>query len=328
MQISGKKMGSLKAVKDSLKKGGSSLNTFIKNVPADGITVRFITEPEEWFGFYEYWNDESRNFTPMAVGEILPDGARPSFRYLASAVDIETDRVIPLKLAKTAANSLILKYDKYGTMLDRNYELQRHGEGLDTTYDVTPDAPSKLNLAKYEVIDLEQVLISARATSLGETDTKASTPTIDDDELDEEKVVVTSGRKSPMVKKKKFSSDDLFPNGEYREDYSQEELEFMVEEDATAIKDILDSWELSPALKGEKAISAILEAQSPSSKDDEDDEIIDMDEETSEPEVLDEETLTAMSLRDLRVICEDYDIDHEGMNKPAMIRSIIEASEK
>ena len=102
----------------------------------------------------------------------------------------------------------------------------------------------------------------------------------------------------------------------------------MVEEEATAIKDILDSWELSPALKGEKAISAILEAQSPSSKDDEDDEIIDMDEETSEPEVLDEETLTAMSLRDLRVICEDYDIDHEGMNKPAMVRSIIEASEQ
>ena len=76
MQISGKKMGSVKAVKDSLKKGGSSLNTYIKNVPAEGITVRFLTEPEEWFGFYEYWNDESRNFTPMAVGEILPDGAK------------------------------------------------------------------------------------------------------------------------------------------------------------------------------------------------------------------------------------------------------------
>ena len=89
MQISGKKMGSVKAVKDSLKKGGSSLNTYIKNVPAEGITVRFLTEPEEWFGFYEYWNDESRNFTPMAVGEILPDGAKASFRYLASVVDVE-----------------------------------------------------------------------------------------------------------------------------------------------------------------------------------------------------------------------------------------------
>lgn len=274
MKISGKKMGSVKAVKDSLKKGGSSLNTYIKNVPAEGITVRFLTEPEEWFGFYEYWNDESRNFTPMAVGEILPDGAKASFRYLASVVDIETDRVIPMKLAKTAANSLILKYDKYGTMLDRNYELQRHGEGLDTTYDVTPDAPTKLNLAKYETIDLEQVLISARATSLGESDVKKSEPTIDDDEIDEEvkpkAKVVTSGKKTAKV----------------------QELDDEDEEE------------------------------------DEDDEVIEMDDDEVEEEVLDEETLSSMTIRDLRTICEDMEIDYEGMAKPAMIRSIIEASEQ
>ena len=326
MQISGKKMGSLKAVKDSLKKGGSSLNSFIKNVPADGITVGFITEPEEWFGFYEYWNDESRNFTPMAVGEILPDGARPSFRYLASAVDIETDRVIPLKLAKTAANSLILKYDKYGTMLDRNYELQKHGEGLDTTYDVTPDAPSKLNLAKYEIIDLEKVLVSARATSLGETDTKVSEPTIDDDEIDEEPKKPVAKKSKPASKEVLFDADKLFPKGEYREDYSEDELVFMQADDARTIKDLLESWELDESLTGARAITAIVIAQSAS---DEDDEIVEVeDDDDDAEEALDEETLTAMSLRDLRVICEDMEIDHEGMNKPAMVRSIIEASEK
>ena len=275
MQISGKKMGSVKAVKDSLKKGGSSLNTYIKNVPAEGITVRFLTEPEEWFGFYEYWNDESRNFTPMAVGEILPDGAKASFRYLASAVDVDSDRVIPLKLAKTAANSLILKYDKYGTMLDRNYELQRHGEGLDTTYDVTPDAPTKLNIGKYEVIDLEQVLITARATSLGESDVKKSEPTIDDDEIDEEvkpkSKVISAGSKAVSSVKKTAKVEEL------------------------------------------------------DDEDDEDDEVVEMED---EEEVLDEETLSSMTIRDLRTICEDMEIDYEGMAKPAMIRSIIEASEQ
>ena len=260
MKISGKKMGSVKAVKDSLKKGGSSLNTYIKNVPAEGITVRFLTEPEEWFGYYEYWNDESRNFTPMAVGEVIPDGAKPSFRYLAVAVDIESDRVIPMKLAKTAANSLILKYDKYGTMLDRNYELQRHGEGLDTTYDVTPDAPSKLNLAKYETIDLEKVLVDARALSLGETDTeKEESP-------------------KPTAKAK------------------------------TAPKQVVEDDE--------------------DEESDEDTDLDELEEMEDEEEALDEETLSAMSLRDLRIICEDMEIDHEGMNKPAMIRSIIEASEQ
>jgi len=265
MKISGKKMGTLKALKDSLKKGGSNLNSYIKNVPAEGITVRFITEPEEWFGFYEYWNDESRNFTPMAVGEILPDGAKASFRYLTCAVDIENDRVIPMKLAKTAANILILKYDKYGTMLDRNYELQRHGEGLDTTYDVTPDAPSKLNLAKYEVLDLEKILIGARATSLGETDTEESSP---DKKSDKNSAVATATKKKSPV----------------------------------AVKDDDD--------------------------EDEDDDEDDTDDVEDVTEALDEETLSAMSLRDLRVVCEDLDIDHDGMNKSAMIRSIIESSEK
>lgn len=283
MKISGKKMGSVKAVKDSLKKGGSSLNTYIKNVPADGITVRFLTEPEEWFGFYEYWNDESRNFTPMAVGEVLPDGTRPSFRYLASAVDVETDRVIPLKMAKTMANSLMLKYDKYGTMLDRNYELQRHGEGLDTTYDVTPDAPSKLNLAKYETLDLEKVLIDARSVSLGETDTEKSAPTVDDDEVDDEddafSVKATRAKKAESAKKKAVVVDE--DDDEDTEDEDEDEMEEMEEL--------------------------------------EDDE---------ESEVLDEETLSAMSLRDLRVICEDMDIDHDGMSKPDMVEAIIEAQEQ
>lgn len=281
MKISGKKMGSVKAVKDSLKKGASSLNTYIKNVPAEGITVRFLTEPEEWFGFYEYWNDESRNFTPMAVGEVLPDGAKPSFRYLASAVDIETDRVIPLKLAKTAANSLILKYDKYGTMLDRNYELQRHGEGLDTTYDVTPDAPAKLNLAKYDILDLEKVLIDARSLSLGENDTQKSkaksAPTIDDDEVDDEDDPFNPPPKSAKKSKPASKNDDD-------------------EED----------------------------------DDDDDDELIDMDADDDEDteEVLDEETLSAMSLRDLRVICEDMEIDHDGMSKSDMVQAIVEVSEQ
>lgn len=326
MKISGKKMGSVKAVKESLKKGGSSLNTYIKNVPAEGITVRFLTEPEDWFGFYEYWNDESRNFTPMAVGEILPDGAKPSFRYLASAVDIETDRVIPLKLAKTAANSLILKYDKFGTMLDRNYELQRHGEGLDTTHDVTPDAPSKLNLAKYEALDLEKILIDARALSLGETDTAKSEPAFDEDDEDEDtKTLVASGRSTAT--KQKFTDGQLFPDGEYREDYTEEELSFMAEQDERTIGDLLENWELDDSLTGKKAIAAILKAQDSSDEDDEVEELEDEDEDT-ETEVLDEETLSSMSLRDLRVICEDMEIDHDGMSKPAMVRSIIEASEE
>jgi hypothetical protein len=96
-----------------------------------------------------------------------------------------------------------------------------------------------LNLAKYETIDLEQVLVSARATSLGETDTKASEPTIDDDEIDDDKPKAVAKKSKPAVKEVLFDTDKLFPKGEYREDYSEDELVFMQDDDARTIKDLL-----------------------------------------------------------------------------------------
>lgn len=340
MNISGKKMGNIKALKESLKKGGSSLNTFIKNVPAEGITVRFITEPEEWFGFYEYWNDESRNFVPMAIGEILPDGAKASFRYLASAVEIESDRVIPMKLAKTTANSLILKYDKYGTMLDRNYELQKHGEGLDTKYDVTPDAPSKLNLAKYEPLDLEQVLIKARAYSLGENDTAKAESSLDDDDVDrdEEKLVAVGKTTATMVKKKVvgktgYSYIGIFPKDDdgddtVRNDYSEEELEWVATNKPEWMKEILEALEIEDVDdESMTEVQAVMQQQAQSTAISSDDD----EEEDKTEEPLDEETLNAMKLRDLRIICEDMDIslaDSESMSKAQLIELIIESSEK
>lgn len=315
MNISGKKMGSVKALKESLKKGGSSMQTYIKNVPAEGITVRFLTEPEEWFGYYEYWNDESRNFCPMAVGEILPDGAKPSFRYLASVLDIESDRVVPLKLAKTAANSLILKYDKYGTMLDRNYELQKHGEKLDTTYDVTPDAPSKLNLSKYDGLDLEKVLLDARANALGEKEEEPaprSVPDaddIDDDDDDEATGSSTAG------------NEDLFPDGEFRTDYRLLELRSMSESDVSSL---LEWWELDDALTGDKALNAILQAQKGYDEEDEEEE----SEEDTDTDSYDEDTLKAMSIRDLRLIAEELEIDFKELDKPSLITAIIDAVEE
>ena len=317
MEISGKKMGTLKALKDSLKKGGSSLNTFIKNVPAEGITVRFLTEPEEWFGYYEYWNDESRNFCPMAVGEVLPDGSRPSFRYLTCAVDIESDRVIPLKLAKTAANSLILKYDKYGTMLDRNYELQRHGEGLDTSYDVTPDAPSKLSLAKYDTIDLEKVLVEARANALGEQDTeprKSKPPVIDNDEIDNEDD--TNDEDAEEI---------LFPSNTYREDYTESELQDIVKNFNHEVKNLLETWEIDETLVGKSAVRAILKAQK--DKENNEDEDVETDEDNA-TDSYDKETLDAMSLRDIKLIAEDLEIDVAGMPRNLLIEAIIDANEK
>jgi len=357
MKLSAEKMGSMKAVKDSLKKGGSSGNfkTYIKNIPADGLTVRFLTEPEEWFGYHEYWDDSAKTFVPMVEGEILPDGAKPSFRYLANALDVENDRVIPLKLAKTAANVLILKYDKYDTMMDRNYEVQKHGEGLDTTYDVTPDSPSKMNLAKYELLDLEQILADARAEATGDTPDTSSDAEVDDDDKDEVEIPARATKSKKTTPEpvsvgsaedddddedtdeeedeaaEEFPAEVLFPDGEYRTNYSEAELNSMEGDDIAGLGDwwMMDEYEIDFDTR-EKTIASILRAQSLYLLDQDDPESVDDEsDEDEEEQEYSEEDLRAMSIGELRLIAEDLEIDiPRGAKKETLVDLIIEAAEE
>ena len=354
MKLAAKEMGSIKALKETLKKGGGSGSAqYIKNVPADGITVRFLTEPEQWFGYDEYWNDEAKNFVPMAEGEILPDGARRSFRYLTVALDVEADRVIPLKLPKTAANSLILKYDKYDTMMDRNYELEKHGEGLDTTYEVTPEAPSKMNLAKYELLDLEAILLAARRMALGEDDivSGSSTATFAEDDIDDDTDDDTDidtavdeaisddapALKAAAAKPKKIGAPDveaLFPDDDFRTDYNEEELAQI--EELGELEDLAGWWEC------DANITAILLAQEEENGTDDDDDDDDEDEDDEsdadddtddsaddddEAVEYDEDELRGMSVRALRVIANDLGLSTRGLAKDDLVDAIIEASE-
>lgn len=303
MRLNARKMGSMRAVKDSLKKGGGNQAAWIKNVPADGITVRFLTEPEEWFGYSEYYDESAKAFVPMAEGEVLPDGARPSFRYLANALEVGSDRVIPLKLPKTAANALILKYDKYGTLMDRNFDLQRHGEGLDTTYDVTPEAASKLNLAKYELLDLEEVLLASRRQALGEEDAVGSSTNpvqvVNDDDVDDDDDAPTN-------------DDELFPDGDLRLDYSAAELASMT---ASDLEMVADYWAVEPDIK------AILAAQNPV-EDEAEDEVADQ-----HLLVYTEASLMSYGVRELRLLALDLSVDPKGKTKHQLVEAIIEASE-
>lgn len=361
MKLSAKKMGSMKAVKESLKKGANSgFKQYIKNIPADGISVRFLTEPEEWFGYQEYWDESARTFVPMVEGEILPDGAKASFRYLANALDVENDRVIPLKLAKTVANVLILKYDKYDTMMDRNYDCQKHGEGLDTTYDVTPDAPSKMNLTKYDLLDLDKVLSDARAEATGD---RADAPEEEDEPtVVATKVITSKPTKSvtPLSKKvstgsatasveevevvvdePSYSNDELYPDGEFRTDYTQNELSFISNADDTQFTDLCSWWDESgySITATKHTIDQILEIlqhqtdynleselEDEESVEEDDDEGID-DEDDDEVEYS-EDDLRAMSLKELKLIATDMGIDITGSNTVGKIVDlIIEESE-
>ena len=150
--------GSLKAIKTKLKKGSGA--GLIKWVPKDKpLVVRFLQEPEEFVMYQDCWDGKLRRSFPFVEGmEEGKDFDRASTVFLANALDIDTDKVIPLQLKQSIMNTLIIRFEKIGTLMDRDYEISRYGAGLDTTYDVMSEAKQPRNLRKYELLDLEDIL--------------------------------------------------------------------------------------------------------------------------------------------------------------------------
>ena len=176
------RLGSAKAVKDSTKKS-AGMHPKVKIIPAEGsITVRFLEEPSDWFGFYEYFDE---GYFPLLEGQTLPDGVKASFRYLANAYIVDDSKVMAVKMPKTLVELLMGYYDKRSTILDRDYELSRTGSGaLDTKYLASPDSPTKMNTARLKIIDIGSIL----------EDMASGADDADDDE--EEDVPVRRGSKS------------------------------------------------------------------------------------------------------------------------------------
>lgn len=159
MGVKGGVIGSIAKLKSAVKRGSGA--GFIKNVQTDqDMTVRFLTEPDQWFSYFEHY-DAERKFYPCA--DDCPgcaEGNKPSQRFLANVLDIEDNMtVIALKLPTTLADSLMRRYEKYSTMLDRDYELSRSGSGFnDTKYEAIPLGPKTRNLNRYELLDLGAIL--------------------------------------------------------------------------------------------------------------------------------------------------------------------------
>lgn len=302
----GGKVGSLSRLREQLKKGGGG--TFIKNVPAnDVMVVRFLTEPEEWYQYDEAYDPEVRRYFPLLEGmERTPD-MRVSKRFLACVLDVTDDKVIPLKMPKDLANRVLMRYDRYDTVMDRDYELSRMGEGLDTTYDCAPGDKVARNLKKYTLLDLDDVIAKAADYATGNGSAAEDTSVakkaaakrvveVDDDDDDEE---------------------DETPAPAPRKVVSSKPRQKPVEPD----EDEDDDEDEAPPAPAKKAPAADDDDSFP--EDDDEDEDDDAEDESGDDDSYSESELQAMSLRDLRALADAYGIDHAGMNKAALVEAIL-----
>lgn len=240
----GKKMGSAQALAKASKKGA---NSNMWSIPEAGIIVRFLDEPEDWFGYTRYYDEENQGYVPMIDGERAPSGARTQFRFVANAVKVEDDKVIAFDMPKSMGAAMNKYYDKYGTLLDRDYDFSKSGSGLQTEYAVAPDSKEPKKLSKYEKLNLEDVLMTQRDATL--SDGSGGTDTADDDAP--AKVGKASKAAPKAAAKAKAKAPNFDELGE-KADEDDEDAQASLTELAEALEidpDDYDSWaELATAL--------------------------------------------------------------------------------
>lgn len=193
------RLGSTKAVKKSLQ-----TKAFLtKQIPPEGITVRFLDEPEDFYGFYQHWLAEGP--IPCVEGDCAgcnsdnPDQRRKSFRYLANVYSVDESKVEAVEIPKSAVEQLVAYFEKYGTLLDRDYDLSKSGTGMmGTKYHVSPDSPSRLKLDRFKKLDLDKILTAMALDSEDEDE---------DDEEDEEPVTRKTKRRTTATRSRDEEDD-------------------------------------------------------------------------------------------------------------------------
>lgn len=165
--------GTVEEVRRALASQGQG--TWIRTVPKDDeLTVRFLTEPHQWFSYREHFRQDVKFFPCVernCPGCEDPDEGirRRSRRFLASALDVEQGVVVPLKLPLDLANRLFARYERYDTLTDRDYVLMRAGQGLNTTYDLDTLEPKPVDTSRYDLVDAKALLIQQYEDAFGST---------------------------------------------------------------------------------------------------------------------------------------------------------------
>lgn len=319
----GQEVGSLKRLKEGLKGSGP-----IRFIPKNGrLMVRFLEEPEKWSKYFEVFDPIKNQGWPVPEDESAPGFPDPDMRktkrYLANAVDTERDEVIALQLPASLVNDLVIRYERYDTLTDRDYELFRTGSGLDTDYGLTPEPASKRNMAKYKALDLEDVLQQAYDAVWGDTDDGIT----DEEPLVPEPAPVARAAKkaTKATKKAAVVEPPTFTELGELADNGDEPAAIALTEAAIAADidpDDYPTWAgLAEVLEDGEGL---LDEPEPAEEDEpplEDDD----DEPLPDSDTYSEEELEAMQIAELRVLARENGIVTRGMGKKEVVAALMGA---
>lgn len=181
-----------KSLKDSAKQMPSVRLTFKEG---EARTVRFLHEPFDrrnpWVEYYEHYVPGSGGgngaYVPCIDDCRLDGDLRAGKRWYVNVWDRDSKQVRLLKLTGAMVENLIIKYERRGTILDRDYSITRTGEGTDTKYHIEAEEKERFDQRNVKLIDIVTYLDQqAQSYYGGVRSLKAKSTGIDDDEDDED----------------------------------------------------------------------------------------------------------------------------------------------
>jgi hypothetical protein len=243
-----------RSLTDSAKQMPSVRLTFKEG---EARTVRFLHEPfgkTKWVEYYEHYvpggGGGNGAYVPCIENCRLDGDIRAGKRWYVNVWDRDSKQVRLLKLTGAMIENLIIKYERRGTIMDRDYSITRTGEGTDTKYHIEAEEKEAFDQRNIKLIDIMAYLdqqaqsyyggsrgLKARASSIDDDEDEDDIEDVEEEDEDEEETPrrkTTKARSRRPVEEDEDEDEDEEESDEEDEEEDEEERPTRSRKTATA----------------------------------------------------------------------------------------------
>ena len=142
----------------------SKSTEYFKLKDGESALIQFAVSPDEMIAQYEhveFLGGQWRVIPCLGQKEcpLCQAGKRASFRVYVPILDIGQDKIKIFKASKETARLIVGLYEEYQNEFnERIFKIVRNGDKLNTTYQFFPKEKSTIDLSKYEIPSIEQLI--------------------------------------------------------------------------------------------------------------------------------------------------------------------------
>jgi len=148
----------------NIKQVLSKSTEYLKLKDGESSLIKFVVSPEEIISVYEhveFLGGQWRVIPCLGQKEcpLCQAGKKASFRVYIPVLDIGADKIKIFKVSRETAKLIIGLWEEYGKDFNEmTFKVVRNGEKFNTTYQFFPKDKSSIDLSKYEIPNIEDLI--------------------------------------------------------------------------------------------------------------------------------------------------------------------------